>query len=114
METPLAERRCTVCTPETPTLRADEIDKLLQQLSGWSVVQGEAHPLLTRSFRFKGFMPGVELINRIAPFAEAWGRSPGLHLSYGSLRGALWPHAAGGLAENDFVLAAKIAQIQPS
>jgi 4a-hydroxytetrahydrobiopterin dehydratase len=114
METPLAERRCVVCTPETPTLQPAEIDKLLQQLSGWSVVQGEGHPLLTRTFRFKGFMPGVELINRIAPIAEAEGHHPDLHLTYGSLRVDLWTHAAGGLTENDFVLAAKIDQIQPS
>jgi len=70
--------------------------------------------LLIKTFRFKGFMPGVELIDRIAPIAEAEGHHPDLHLTYGSLRVELWTHAAAGLTENDFVLAAKIDQIQPS
>ncbi len=114
MATPLAERRCELCTPDTPTLTHAEIDRLLQQVPGWSVVEPDGHLQLTRTFRFKGFMPGVELIDRIAPIAEAEGHHPDLHLTYGSLRVDLWTHAAGGLTENDFILAAKIDQIQPS
>jgi 4a-hydroxytetrahydrobiopterin dehydratase len=111
MSTPLAERHCVVCKPGTPTLAAAEVDRLLQQLSGWGVVQAEDHLLLTRTFKFKGFMPGVELIDRIAPIAEEEGHHPDLHLTYGSLRVELWTHAAGGLTENDFVLAAKIDRL---
>lgn len=113
MSTPLAERRCVVCEPGTPTLPSAEIDRLLQQLSGWSVIQQEAHLALTKTFRYRGFMPGVKLIDRIAPIAEAEGHHPDLHLSYGSLRVELWTHAAGGLTENDFILAAKIDQANP-
>ena len=112
MERPLAERHCAVCTPDTPTLPQDQIDTLLKQLNGWTVAQADRHLQLTKTFRFKGFMPGVELINRIAPIAEAEGHHPDLHLTYGSLRVELWTHAAGGLTENDFVLAAKIDQIE--
>jgi 4a-hydroxytetrahydrobiopterin dehydratase len=114
MATPLAQRHCEVCTPETPTLPPAEIDRLLGQLSGWSVVEGDGHLQLTKTFKFKGFMPGVEFIDRIAPIAEAEGHHPDLHLAYGSLRVDLWTHAAGGLTENDFILAAKIDDIQPA
>ena len=103
-----------VCTPGTPTLPRPEIERLLQQLSGWNVDETGGVLLLIKTFRFKGFMPGVELIDRIAPIAEAEGHHPDLHLTYGSLRVELWTHAAAGLTENDFVLAAKIDQIQPS
>jgi 4a-hydroxytetrahydrobiopterin dehydratase len=111
MSTPLAERHCVVCEPGTPTLSQAEVDRLLQQLSGWTVVELAGHSSLSKTLRFKGFMPGVELVNRIAALAEAEGHHPDLHLSYGSLRVELWTHAAGGLTENDFVLAAKIDQI---
>ena len=114
MVTPLAQRHCEVCKPGTPTLPPEEIDRLLEQLSGWSVVEPNGHLQLTKTFKFKGFMPGVELINRIAPIAEAEAHHPDLHLSYGSLKVDLWTHAAGGLTENDFILAAKIDQIQPA
>jgi 4a-hydroxytetrahydrobiopterin dehydratase len=53
-------------------------------------------------------MPGVELVNRIAPIAEAEGHHPDLLLSYGSLTIWLTTHAAGGLTDNDFILAARI------
>src|SRR5947209_1958992 len=111
MESPLSERHCVACEPGTPTMSSGEIDHLLEQLPGWTVVEPDGHLELTRTFKFKGFMPGVQLIDRIAPLAEAEGHHPDLHLSYGSLRVVLWTHAAGGLTENDFVLAAKIDQI---
>ena len=114
MATPLAERHCVVCKPGTPTLPRDTLGTLLGQLPGWTVAENGDHLELTRTFRFKGFLPGVELVNRIAPIAEAEGHHPDLHLSYGSLRVDLWTHAAGGLTENDFVMAAKIDQIAPS
>jgi 4a-hydroxytetrahydrobiopterin dehydratase len=114
METPLAERHCVVCKPGTPTLPPAETDKLLRQLSGWSVDETAGHLQLSKTFRFKGFMPGVQLIDRIAPIAEAEAHHPDLHLTYGSLRVELWTHAAGGLTENDFVLAAKIDRIEAS
>lgn len=111
MAAPLAEQHCVVCQPGTPTLAPEDIDRLLRQVSGWGVVEAEDHLLLVRTFRFKGFMPGVELVNRIAEIAEQEGHHPDLHLSYGSVRVELWTHAAGGLTENDFVLAAKIDRL---
>src|ERR1700716_1866180 len=108
MEAPLAERHCVVCKPGTPPLPRAEIDRLLEQVSGWQVEEADGHLRLTRTVKFKGFMPGVDLINRIAPIAEAEGHHPDLLLSYGSLTIWLWTHAAGGLTENDFILAAKI------
>jgi len=111
--TPLAERHCVACKPGTPTLAKPKVDKLLEQLHGWAVVETDGHLQLTKTFKFKGFMPGVELVDAIARIAEAEAHHPDLHLAYGSLRVDLWTHAAGGLTENDFILAAKIDQIAP-
>jgi len=58
-------------------------------------------------------MPGVALVDRIAPIAEAEGHHPDLLLSYGTLTVRLWTHAAGGLTQNDFALAAKVDQVAP-
>jgi 4a-hydroxytetrahydrobiopterin dehydratase len=108
MATPLAERHCVVCKPGTPPLRRTEIDRLLEQVPGWDVEEADGHLRLARTVKFKGFMPGVELVNRIAPIAEAEGHHPDLLLSYGSLTIWLWTHAAGGLTDNDFILAARL------
>ena len=114
MSTPLYERHTVVSRPGTPTLSAGEIETLLQQVPGWEVVEQDGHLTLTRTLVFKGFMPGVELVNKIAGIAEAEAHHPDLHLHYGSLRVESWTHAAGGLTDNDFILAAKIDQLGPT
>jgi 4a-hydroxytetrahydrobiopterin dehydratase len=115
MAAPLAERSCVVCHPGTPTLAEGEAVSMLAELHGdWTMGERDGHQELTRTFPFKGFMPGVRLVDAIADLAEAEGHHPDLHLSYGSLRVDLWTHAAGGLTENDFILAAKIDRIGAS
>ena len=111
MATPLAERHCVVCKPGTPPLPRLQIDRLLDQVAGWAVEEADGHLRLARTVKFRGFMPGVELVNRIAPIAEAEGHHPDLLLGYGSLTIRLWTHAAGGLTENDFILAARINEV---
>ena len=113
MATPLAQRHCVVCKPGTPQLPRAEVDALLGELSGWSVEQAGNHLRLTKTFKFKGFMPGVELVNRIAAIAEAEAHHPDLLVSWGSVTVQLWTHAAGGLTENDFIMAARIDEVSP-
>ncbi|HEY1419551.1 MAG TPA: 4a-hydroxytetrahydrobiopterin dehydratase [Candidatus Dormibacteraeota bacterium] len=107
MAAPLAERHCVECKPGTPSLSREQAAELLEQLPGWTI-EDAGHLELTRTFKFKGFMPGVDLVNRFAAVAEAEGHHPDLLLTYGSLVVRLWTHAAGGLTENDFVLAARM------
>jgi 4a-hydroxytetrahydrobiopterin dehydratase len=107
-EPPLEQRHCVPCERGTPPLGNEAIESLLAQLQGWTVEEADGHLRLSKRFKFKGFMPAVEFVNRIAPIAEAEGHHPDLLVSYGSVTVQLWTHAAGGLTENDFVLAAKI------
>ncbi len=90
------------------------MEALNAEVPGWQVTQVDGHPVLTRTYKFKGFMPGVELVNRIAAIAEDEGHHPDLCLGWGYLTVQLWTHAAGGLTENDFILAAKVDQAQSS
>ena len=88
-----------------------EIDRLLEEVPSWQVEEADGHLRLARTVKFKGFMPGVELVNRIAPIAEAEGHHPDLSLSYGSVTIWLTTHAAGGLTDNDFILAARLDKV---
>jgi 4a-hydroxytetrahydrobiopterin dehydratase len=57
-------------------------------------------------------MAGIEFFNKVAALAEEEGHHPDLHLEgYRQVAVEIWTHAAGGLTENDFILAAKINQI---
>jgi 4a-hydroxytetrahydrobiopterin dehydratase len=99
------------CKPGSPHLTPAEIEPMLGQLQGWTVEEVDDHLRLSKVFRFKGFMPGVELVNKIAPVAEAEKHHPDLLVSWGSVTVLLWTHAAGGLTENDFILAAKLDRL---
>src|ERR1700682_1967085 len=111
MTTPLAERHCVACKPGTPPLLQVEIDRLLKQVPGWEVEEADGHLRLVRTGKFKGFMPGVALVNRTAPIAEAAAHHPDPLLSYGSLPIQLWTQAAGALTDNDFILAARLEPV---
>ncbi len=109
--TPLRDRHCVACKPGSPHLSRAEIEPLLAQVQGWNVEEADGHLRLVKLFKFKGFMPAVELVNRIAPIAEAEKHHPDLLVSWGSVTVHLWTHAAGGLTENDFILAAKVDRL---
>jgi 4a-hydroxytetrahydrobiopterin dehydratase len=96
------------CKPGSPHLTSAEIEPLLGRVDGWTVEEADGHLRLSKVYKFKGFMPAVELVNRIAPVAEAENHHPDLLVSWGSVSVLLWTHAAGGLTENDFILAAKL------
>jgi len=108
---PLSEQHCVECKPGSPHLSQEEIEHLLGRLDGWTVEEADGHLRLAKIFKFKGFMPGVELVNRIAPIAEAEQHHPDMLVSYGSVTVWLWTHAAGGITQNDFILAAKIDRL---
>jgi 4a-hydroxytetrahydrobiopterin dehydratase len=109
--TRLEDRHCVACKPGSPQLTRAEIEPFLNQVQGWTVEEADGHLRLSKVFKFKGFMPAVELVNRIAPIAEAEKHHPDLLVSWGSVTVQLWTHAAGGLTENDFILAAKLDQL---
>jgi 4a-hydroxytetrahydrobiopterin dehydratase len=109
--TPLHDRHCVACKPGSPHLSRPEADRLLDQLHEWKVEEVDGHLRLAKVFKFKGFMPGVELVNKIAPIAEAEQHHPDLLVSWGSVTVWLWTHAAGGLTDNDFIVAAKLDQL---
>ncbi len=85
-----------------------EVEPLLGQLEGWRLETDGGHQQLVKQFKFKDFLAAVDFVNRVAPVAEGEGHHPDLLVSWGRVRVMLWTHAAGGLTENDFILAAKI------
>jgi 4a-hydroxytetrahydrobiopterin dehydratase len=105
--TPLAARRCVPCEAGTPPLRPEQWRPLLEQLDGWEVRDSVR---LTKEYRFNDFVQAVDFVNRITPIAEAEGHHPDLQVGWGRVLVELTTHAAHGLTENDFVLAAKIDQ----
>lgn len=104
----LEERKCVPCEGGVPPLDKSQVEKLLAQVSGWSV----AEKWITKEFKFKNFVAAMKFVNRVADLAEAEGHHPDIHIRYNIVRFDIWTHAIGGLSENDFILAAKIDALE--
>jgi 4a-hydroxytetrahydrobiopterin dehydratase len=108
-ETELAGRSCTTCRPGTPPLEESRAAELQRQLDpAWD---REGNHWLRRGFRFRNFRDAFGFTARIALLAEAEGHHPDLELGWGRVAVALTTHAAKGLTDNDFILAAKIDRL---
>jgi len=94
---------------KVPKLSAGELAAGLPEIPAWAldgtVVDGQR---LTRGVKFKDFVALMRFVNRMADLAEAEKHHPDFAVHYNQLDLTLWTHDAGGLTENDLVLAARI------
>ena len=102
----LEKKQCLACEGGVSALPQDEVERLLSQLSGWSVEPSRSE--LRKRFRFAGFVETIAFVNRMADLAESEGHHPDFCVRFANLDVTLTTHAVGGLTENDFILAAKI------
>jgi 4a-hydroxytetrahydrobiopterin dehydratase len=106
----LAEKECVPCKGGVPPLRGIELSKLVSQLNpGWQVPQ-EHH--LNKTFKFKDFREALDFTNEVGELAESQNHHPDILLAWGKVEITLWTHKIDGLTESDFVMAAKIDQLQ--
>jgi 4a-hydroxytetrahydrobiopterin dehydratase len=109
MEEELARRTCEACAPGTPPIEEARAVELEAQLDpAWS---REGVVRLRRELSFRNFRDAFGFAARVALLAEAEGHHPDLELGWGRVAVALTTHAAGGLTDNDFILAAKIDRL---
>jgi 4a-hydroxytetrahydrobiopterin dehydratase len=100
----LADRRCK---PGAGLLDTDELAQMREQLPDWRVAENRR---ISKTFLFPDFQSALNFTNRAGAVAEAEGHHPEICLSWGRVDVQTWTHDAGGLTENDFILAAKIDQ----
>ena len=108
---PLAQRHCVPCRRGTPPLAPAQAAPLLAQLEGWRVEEKGGHEQLVKAYAFRDFIGAVDFVNLITPVAEEEGHHPDLLVRWGRVQVQLWTHVAGGLTENDFILAARIDEL---
>ena len=66
---------------------------------------------MCKNFKFDNFLHSQAFINKVGEIAEAEGHHPDLWFGWGYARIKIFTHAIKGLAESDFILAAKIDKI---
>ncbi|MGQ3686349.1 MAG: thiol peroxidase [Candidatus Loosdrechtia sp.] len=93
---------CKPCEGGIPPLPKEKIDALLPQYQNWELAEGQK---LRREFKFKNFTEAKYFFDLVSVIAEEQGHHPTLTLAYNKLKITLTTHAAGGLTENDFIMA---------
>jgi 4a-hydroxytetrahydrobiopterin dehydratase len=104
MDNPLAHKKCIPCSKGTPALKGKELQKLLEQVPSWHIVE-EHH--LEKSYTFPDFKQALHFVNQVGAIAELEGHHPDIYLSWGKVTIQIWTHKIDGLSESDFILAAK-------
>jgi len=108
----LANKKCIPCKGETPPFDTSEIHKYLKKVDGWDVKSDEEKSFfLTKEFKFKNFIESQNFINKVGNIAEVEGHHPDISFGWGYCKIKIFTHAIKGLAESDFILAAKIDNI---
>jgi thioredoxin-dependent peroxiredoxin len=93
---------CVPCEGKVAPLPKEKVDALLAKYRGWELDEGKK---LKKEFKFKDFAEAKYFLDLIGIIAEGQGHHPILSLNYNKLKVTLTTHAAGGLTENDFIMA---------
>src|SRR5579885_1303768 len=103
----LTRKHCVPCEGGVAPLGPDEARAQLAALPDWKLRPDGQR--IRREWRVKDFATALDFFNRVGPTAEQEDHHPDLHLTgYRQVAIELSTHAAHGLTENDFILAAKI------
>jgi 4a-hydroxytetrahydrobiopterin dehydratase len=110
MASELAKLECKACEGGTPPLKGDALKLMHSKLGGdWNIIGGQK---LEKQFKFPDFRHALEFVNRVGEIAEQQNHHPDIFFTWGQARIQIWTHSVQGLTENDFILAAKISELE--
>ena len=84
-----------------PALTAKQVSLRLKTIPNWSKRAQTIH----RTFKFGGFLKGIDFVNRIARLAQKMNHHPDVNIRFDKVALRLTTHDAGGITEKDFLLA---------
>ena len=109
MTTELKYQTCQACSGNTPKFDEKQISDNLSKLDNWSV--NDEQKMIYKKFNFKTFKQALNFTNKVGELADIEGHHPDVSLGWGYSLIMLHTHAIKGLSTNDFIMAAKIDDI---
>ena len=89
-------------------MEKDAAEKMLAELGGDWAINEKGH--LERLYTFDNFVPALTFANQVGDLAEEAGHHPDLYVAWGKCGIEIWTHKINGLADADFILAAKASR----
>ena len=102
----LVNESCVVCGADEPAVTAPEQQRLMEQLSGWTVIRRPTEQL-QKVFLFEDFSSALDFTVAVGELAEGADHHPMIVLEWGKVVVHWWTHTIKGLHRNDFIMAAK-------
>tara|TARA_B100000683_G_C12099792_1_gene394624 strand:- start:193 stop:528 length:336 start_codon:yes stop_codon:yes gene_type:complete len=108
----LAGKKCVPCEGGIPAFDINEIHKYLKKIDGWDVSKDkEKNYYIEKNFKFNNYLESEKFVTNVGKIAETEGHHPDITFGWGYAKIKISTHAIKGLAESDFILAAKIDKI---
>jgi len=99
---------CKPCEGGTLPLTKEVIERLLAESRSWQVIEDKK---IFKEFKFKDFVEAKYFLDLVSVIAEDQGHHPSMAIIYNKVRITLTTHAAGGLTDNDFIMARIIDEV---
>ena len=108
----LLQKKCVPCEGGVIPFDISEIHKYQKKVDGWDV-KNDANKnfYLIKKFNFENFKQSQVFVNQVGSIAELEDHHPDIYFGWGYCKIKIFTHAIKGLAESDFILAAKIDKI---
>ena len=108
----LLKKKCVPCEGGVNPFDISEIYKYQKKVDGWSLNENkEKIFFLEKDFKFKNFIESQNFVNKVGNISEQENHHPDISFGWGYCKIKIFTHAIKGLAESDFILAAKIDKI---
>ncbi len=101
----LADQTCIPCQGGMPPLSPEAIVPLAEQTPEWTVIDNHH---LHRDYTFPDFRSALDFVVKVGEVAEEQGHHPDIAFGWGKVSLTFYTHKIDGLAEADFVMAAKV------
>jgi 4a-hydroxytetrahydrobiopterin dehydratase len=90
-----------------PALTTKQIKLHLHAVPNWS----KRAQTILRTFKFEGFLKGLDFVNRIAAKAQKMNHHPDIEIQFDQVTLVLTTHEEGGITEKDFSLAKQCDEV---
>jgi 4a-hydroxytetrahydrobiopterin dehydratase len=90
-----------------PALTAKQVSLHLRAVPRWS----KRAQTILRTFKFEGFLKGIDFVNRIARKAQKINHHPDIDIRFNKVTLTLTTHDEGGITEKDFSLAGQCDEV---
>lgn len=106
----LAEKTCIACHEAVEPMTVEEAHAMAKNLKDWEVdTEGK---YIHAKWSFKNYVQAQEFVVKVGAIAEEQGHHPDISFGWGYAEITLMTHNINGLHENDFIVAAKINELE--